>query len=50
MPQIDSPARVIARNVLVVVGVVLVLYVIYLLPPGSATHVIPASAPPECSS
>jgi predicted PurR-regulated permease PerM len=31
MPQIDSPARVIARNVLVVVGVVLVLYVIYLL-------------------
>jgi predicted PurR-regulated permease PerM len=31
MPQIDSPARLIARNVLVVVGVVLVLYVIYLL-------------------
>jgi hypothetical protein len=25
-------------------------YVVYLLPPGSATHVIPASAPPECSS
>ena len=25
-------------------------YVTYLLPPGSATHVIPASAPPECSS
>jgi predicted PurR-regulated permease PerM len=31
MPQIDSPARVIARNVLVVVGVILVLYIIYLL-------------------
>jgi predicted PurR-regulated permease PerM len=31
MPKIDSPARLIARNVLVVVGVVLVLYVIYLL-------------------
>jgi predicted PurR-regulated permease PerM len=31
MPQMDSPARVIARNVLIVVGVVLVLYVIYLL-------------------
>jgi predicted PurR-regulated permease PerM len=31
MPQIDSPARLIARNVLVVAGVVLVLYVIYLL-------------------
>ena len=31
MPKIDSPARAIARNVLVVVGVVLVLYVIYLL-------------------
>jgi hypothetical protein len=25
-------------------------YVTYLLPPGSATHVIPASSPPECSS
>jgi hypothetical protein len=25
-------------------------YVVYLLPPGSETHVIPASAPPECSS
>ena len=25
-------------------------YVTYLLPPGSATHVIPASAPSECSS
>jgi hypothetical protein len=25
-------------------------YVVYLLPPGSATHVIPTSAPPECSS
>jgi hypothetical protein len=25
-------------------------YVVYLLPPGSATHLIPASAPPECSS
>lgn len=24
-------------------------YVVYLLPPGSATHVIPAGAPPECS-
>ena len=31
MPQMDSPARLIARNVLVVVGVVLVLYVIWLL-------------------
>ena len=31
MPKIDSPARAIARNVLVVVGVLLVLYVIYLL-------------------
>jgi predicted PurR-regulated permease PerM len=31
MPQIDSPARVIARNVLVVACVVLLLYVIYLL-------------------
>jgi predicted PurR-regulated permease PerM len=31
MPKIDSPARAIARNVLVVVGVFLVLYVIYLL-------------------
>ena len=25
-------------------------YVVYLLPPGSATHVIPTSAPSECSS
>ena len=25
-------------------------YVVYLLPPGSTTHVIPASAPAECSS
>jgi quercetin dioxygenase-like cupin family protein len=25
-------------------------YVVYLLPPGTPTHVIPASAPPECSS
>jgi hypothetical protein len=25
-------------------------YVVYLLPPGSATHVIPASAPAECGS
>ena len=31
MPKIDSPARAIARNVLIVVGVFLVLYVIYLL-------------------
>jgi predicted PurR-regulated permease PerM len=31
MPKIDSPARAIARNVLVVAGVVLVLYVIWLL-------------------
>ncbi len=31
MPRIDSPARAIARNVLVVAGVVLVLYLIYLL-------------------
>lgn len=31
MPKVDSPARAIARNVLVVAGVVLVLYVIYLL-------------------
>ena len=31
MPRIDSPARVIARNVLVVVAVVLCLYLIYLL-------------------
>jgi predicted PurR-regulated permease PerM len=31
MPQIDSPARAIARNVLVVAGVVLVLYILYLL-------------------
>jgi hypothetical protein len=25
-------------------------YVVYLLPPGSVTHVIPASPPPECRS
>jgi quercetin dioxygenase-like cupin family protein len=25
-------------------------YVVYLLPPGTSTHVIPASAPRECSS
>src|SRR5919108_2628785 len=25
-------------------------YVVYLLPPGTSTHVIPASAPSECSS
>jgi quercetin dioxygenase-like cupin family protein len=25
-------------------------YVVYLLPPGSATHVIPSTAPPACSS
>ncbi len=25
-------------------------YVVYLLPRGSVTHVIPATAPPECSS
>jgi hypothetical protein len=25
-------------------------YVVYLLPPGSVTHVIPAVGPPECSS
>jgi predicted PurR-regulated permease PerM len=31
MPRIDSPARVIARNVLVIAGVALILYVIYLL-------------------
>jgi predicted PurR-regulated permease PerM len=31
MPKIDSPARAIARNVLVVVSVFLVLYVIWLL-------------------
>src|SRR5215204_1589868 len=31
MPQIDSPARVIARNVLVIVGVLLILYLLYLL-------------------
>ena len=31
MPRIDSPARLIARNVLVVASVVLILYVIYLL-------------------
>ena len=31
MPKVDSPARVIARNVIVVALVVLILYVIYLL-------------------
>src|SRR5262245_23201877 len=31
MPAADSPARLIARNVLVIVGVLLTLYVIYLL-------------------
>jgi predicted PurR-regulated permease PerM len=31
MPRIDSPARVIARNVLVVASVALILYVVYLL-------------------
>ena len=31
MPRIDSPARVIARNVLVVAGVALILYVLWLL-------------------
>ena len=31
MPRIDSPARLIARNVLVVAGVALVLYVLWLL-------------------
>src|SRR5829696_8857296 len=31
MPRADSPARVIARNVLVVAGVVLILYILYLL-------------------
>jgi predicted PurR-regulated permease PerM len=31
MPRVDSPARVIARNVLVIAAVVLILYVIYLL-------------------
>jgi quercetin dioxygenase-like cupin family protein len=25
-------------------------YVVYLLPPGTETHVIPAGAPPECNS
>lgn len=25
-------------------------YVVYLLPPGTPTHVIPADAPAECSS
>lgn len=25
-------------------------YVVYLLPPGSATHLVPASAPAECAS
>ena len=25
-------------------------YVVYLLPPGTTTHVIPAAAPPECNS
>jgi predicted PurR-regulated permease PerM len=31
MPKVDSPARAIARNVLIVAGVVLVLYILYLL-------------------
>jgi predicted PurR-regulated permease PerM len=31
MPKVDSPARVIARNVLVIASVVLILYVVYLL-------------------
>jgi predicted PurR-regulated permease PerM len=31
MPKIDSPARSIARNVLVVAGVVLILYILWLL-------------------
>src|SRR5215218_7358012 len=31
MPRIDSPARVIARNVLVVAAVVLILYILWLL-------------------
>src|SRR5690348_17282953 len=31
MPQMDSPVRVIARNVIVVACVVLILYVVYLL-------------------
>jgi predicted PurR-regulated permease PerM len=31
MPRIDSPARVIARNVLVIAAVVLILYVLWLL-------------------
>lgn len=31
MPATDSPARLIARNVLVIVGVLLTLYIIYLL-------------------
>jgi predicted PurR-regulated permease PerM len=31
MPKVDSPARVIARNVIVVALVVLILYVVYLL-------------------
>jgi predicted PurR-regulated permease PerM len=31
MPRVDSPARVIARNVLVVVAIVLILYLIFLL-------------------
>ena len=31
MPRIDSPARVIARNVLVVAAVALILYVLWLL-------------------
>ncbi len=25
-------------------------YVVYVLPPGSETHVIPAAAPPECTA
>jgi predicted PurR-regulated permease PerM len=31
MPKMDSPARVIARNVLVIAGVILILYILYLL-------------------
>src|SRR3954466_5594123 len=42
MPKIDSPARAIARNVLVVAGVVLVLYVIYLLRTPITWLIIPA--------
>jgi predicted PurR-regulated permease PerM len=31
MPKMDSPGQVIARNVLIVAGVVLILYIVYLL-------------------